>query len=105
MLTEQQIDEHARRLIRVLRTLSALPMEGKMNWTHVPAVLLQSVRLLSQYRNIENTDKKRICIRALQILCPDDNIDELIPPFVDMVWGLVKRQMQGGGCCCRCLGS
>jgi len=101
MLTDEQVNGHAERLIRVLRNLSTLPSEG-MNWTHVPSVLLQSVRLLSQYRNIENADKKRICVCVLQILCPDDNIDELIPPFVDMVWGLVKSQ--GGSCRCRCLG-
>jgi hypothetical protein len=104
MLAEEQIQAEAERLISLLRQLSQLPT-GPISWNHVPPLLVSCIRLLAHYRNVINEDKKRICIRTLQILCPDDKIDELIPPFVDMVWGLVKASVENEGCrrwCCCC---
>ena len=59
-------------------------------WDDLPSLLMSGMEFLAREQVLSGTDKKAVLIATLELLCPSDDIDELIPPFVDMMWALYK---------------
>lgn len=59
-------------------------------WDDAPLLLMNGMEFLARESEMRGGDKKAILVSALTMLCPDDDCDELIPPFVDMIWSLYK---------------
>ena len=69
-------------------------------WKDIPSLVLVGVKFLALNPHHTGLEKKQILTDALVELCPDDDIDQLIPPFIDLVWTLVKRETCYAVCCC-----
>jgi hypothetical protein len=88
-------------LVRELR--SAYTTDADFQWDNVGTVLLHAIRLMADVSVLSGPQKKEAVIAALVEVCPNDDVDKLVPPFVDLVWFLVKAN-RGGTCfgrrCC-----
>lgn len=71
------------------------------DWEHVPALVVHGVKHLAELSDFTGPEKKEIIIAALIELCPDDEIDVLIEPVIDVVWALLKMVVESQTCC-RC---
>jgi len=68
------------------------------SWECVPGMIVHGVRFLAEYTQHTGEEKKRVLTRVLVELCPDDDLDKLIPPVIDVIWTLVKALI-AQGCC------
>lgn len=73
-------------------------MESKLE--NLPTFIVRGVKVLWDIRDLNGPGKKALLIDVLQELCPNDHIDALIPPFIDMVYELLKHRLKAR---CGCL--
>jgi hypothetical protein len=92
-------------LVALFNELKAVKGEDHVfSWDDVPHLVVVGVRFLAEFKEFTGRQKKALLVQALVELCPDDEIDKLIPPVVDVIWGLVKMLLDSQTCssCCAC---
>jgi len=102
--TEQRLMPSSQESITVTSHELALELKrsySDFSWQSVPQLIVHGVKYLALYTNHTGEEKKQILVSVLVDLCPDDNVDKLIPPVVDVIWELVKAAI-ASNCCELC---
>lgn len=65
---------------------------SRLNLKDIPQAVLTGVRRLENIPHMNGAQKKEVLVRVLQEMCPNDTLDEIIPPLIDIVVVLIRSQ-------------
>lgn len=88
---------------RIAKKLETKYGSRKFRWNALPELILDTISDLVEISHVDGNVKREIVIQVLVDLCPDDNIDKMIPPFVDLVWKMFKLHQQKKTCMRLCV--
>lgn len=93
-MTERDMKSITNELIQELKSVA----EGEVGWADIPDLVLHGMRFLVGFTDIDGPMKRRIVTQALVIICPNDDLDLIIPPMVNTMWPLIKTAHTRGWC-------
>jgi hypothetical protein len=78
------LDQTVATLFDSVTVAEAQVLKGKFDIKTITPTLLICMRFVgTQYKSLTGQQKKDLVIKLLQKICPDDLIDQLIPPLID----------------------
>lgn len=95
MPEDDKKDSFRRATFALVLHIKEMYTDGAITLADVPDILIEGMRFLSSYKAISGKNKRTALIIVLMEVCPFDQIDEIIPPFIDAIWPVLKKTLPG----------
>ena len=83
-MTDVKLDKTVATLFESVTAAEAQVLKGKFDLKTITPTLIICMRFVgTQYKALTGAQKKQLVIDILQKICPNDLIDQLIPPMID----------------------